>query len=224
MTDTIVDPTPDPKPAANDQMPTPAPKGGKEKIDPEIQAIIDKAVTDRLAREKAVHEKEKAAMDKEKVALLKEKDELSKKLQGFEDKDLAEMDKLQKKIERLTKELSDKDTELSGVKLKSAKTDALLVAGALPDQIPKLLKRVAGTTEEEISADVEELKALGWIGKPPEVVATPPQNKPAANGSGHPPVSDKGTKTFTRAQIKDRDFYEANRDEIQKALVEGRIK
>lgn len=216
-----IEPTPAPEPAVPE--PTPAPKGGK--VDPDIQAIIDKAVTDRLAREKAAHEKEKAALDKEKASLIKEKDELSKKLQGFEDKDLAEMDKLQKKIERLTKELTDKDTELSGAKLKIAKTDALLVAGAMPDQIPKLLKRVAGTTEDEIAADVEELKALGWIGKPPEPApAVDPTPKPAANGSGHPPVSDKGSRTFTRAQIKDREFYEANRNEILKALAEDRIK
>lgn len=215
---TINDPTPDPKPAATE----PTPKGGKEKIDPEIQAIIDKAVTDRLAREKAVHEKEKAALDKEKAALLKEKDDLTKKLQGFEEKDLAEMDKLLKKIERMTKELTDKDTELSGAKLKLAKTDALLAAGAMPDQIPKLLKRVAGTTEEEISADVEELRALGWIGKAPEVLATTP--KPAAQGAGHPPVSG-GAKKFTRAQIDtmSKEEYAANREDIKKAMAAGLI-
>jgi len=213
-----IEPTQGSEPVGSE--PTPAPKGGK--VDPEIQAIIDKAVTDRLAREKAAHEKEKAALDKEKASLIKEKDELSKKLQGFEDKDLAEMDKLQKKIERLTKELTDKDTELSGAKLKIAKTESLLAAGAMPDQIPKLLKRVAGTTEEEIAADVEELKALGWIGKPPETGAVFP--KPAASGSGHPPVSDKGSRTFTRAQLKDPEFYNANRAEIMKALEDKRIK
>ena len=223
MTENNPEPTPAPEKAEPEH--TPAPKGGnKPDISPEVQAIIDKAVTDRLAREKASHEKEKAALDKEKAAILKERDDLSKKIQEFEEKDLAEKDKLQKKLERLASQiqekdklLADKDTELSGIKLSTAKTNALLAAGALPDQISKLLKRVAGTTEEEISADVEELKTLGWIGKV-EVPVTP-----AATGSGHPPPKGDA-KTYTRAQLKDPVFYKANREDIMKAVTEGRIK
>lgn len=223
MTEPITEPTPAQKPA--EPEPTPAPKGGnKPDISPEVQAIIDKAVTDRLAREKASHEREKAALDKEKAAILKERDDLSKKIQEFEEKDLAEKDKLQKKLERLAGQIKEKedllaakDAELSGIKLSTAKTNALLAAGALPDQIPKLLKRVAGTTEEEISADVEELKSLGWIGK----VEVPLQ--PAATGSGHPPPKGDA-KTYTREQLKDPAFYKANREDILKASAEGRLK
>jgi len=45
----------------------------------------------------------------------------------------------------------------------------------MPEQITKLLKRVSGTTPEEIAADVEELKSLGWIGSVQK----------GADGSGH---------------------------------------
>jgi len=189
-------PTPEEKPA---DKPTEKPQ-----ITPDIQAIIDKAIQDRLGREKKNHEKRVA--------------ELEAKIQDYETKDLGEIEKLQKKIEKLTKDLGDKDTELTGMRLKDAKVEALLMAGALSEQIPKLLKRVSGTTPEEIAADVEELKALGWIGKPPVVKG--------ATGSGHQPVSNDSAKTFTRAQIKKMspEEYEANREAIMKAMQAGEIK
>jgi len=176
----------------------------KTKVTPDIQAIIDKAVQDRLGREKKSHDKRVA--------------ELEAKIQEYEAQDLGEVEKLQKKVEKLTRDLSERDTELSGFRLKDAKIGALLAAGAMPEQITKLLKRVSGTTPEEIAADVEELKALGWIGKPPVVKG--------ATGSGHQPVSNDSAKTFTRAQIKKMspEEYEANREAIMKAMQAGEIK
>lgn len=188
----------------------------KPEISPEIQALIDKVVTDRLGREKRGHEKEKAALQREK-------DELAKKIAEYEEKDLGELDKLQKKIERLTKDLADKDQVLSDKDLRILKMESLLTAGATPDQVPKLLKRLSGTTQEEVEADIEELKSMGWIGKPPETQATTP--KPAAQGSGHPQVPDKGLKKFTQQQIKSMstDEYSANRADIMKSLNAGLV-
>jgi len=176
----------------------------KTKVTPDIQAIIDKAVQDRLGREKKSHDKRVA--------------ELEAKIQEYEAQDLGEVEKLQKNVEKLTRDLSERDTELSGFRLKDAKIGALLAAGAMPEQITKLLKRVSGTTPEEIAADVEELKALGWIGKPPVVKG--------ATGSGHQPVSNDSAKTFTRSQIKKMspEEYEANREAIMKAMQAGEIK
>jgi len=174
----------------------------KTKVTPDIQAIIDKAVQDRLGREKKSHDKRVA--------------ELEAKIQEYEAQDLGEVEKLQKKVEKLTRDLSERDTELSGFRLKDAKVGALLAAGAMPEQITKLLKRVSGTTPEEIAADVEELKSLGWIGSVQK----------GADGSGHHVVSDNAKKTFTRSQIKKMspEEYEANREAILKAMQSGDIK
>ena len=147
----------------------------------------------------------------------KQIDDLTAQVDEFKSKDLGELEKLQKKVEKLTKDLGEKDTELTGLKLKDAKVEALLAAGALSEQIPKLLKRVSGTTPEEITADVEELKTLGWIGKQPAKGAT---------GSGHQQVSNTASKTFTRSQIKKMspEEYESNREAIMKAMSENAIK
>ena len=148
----------------------------------------------------------------------KQIDDLTAQVDEFKSKDLGDLEKLQKKVEKLTKDLGEKDTELTGLKLKDAKVEALLAAGALSEQIPKLLKRVSGTTPEEITADVEELKTLGWIGKQPA--------KGATGCSGHPPVVNNSSKTFTRSQIKKMspEEYESNREAIMKAMSENAIK
>ncbi len=155
---------------------------------------------------------------------LKKKDaeilQLKGKIEEFEGKDLGELEKLQKKVEKLTKDVSERDIELSGLKLKDAKITALLGAGATSEQIPKLLKRVSGTTEEEIASDVAELKEMGWIGKDPE-----PQK--GAKGAGHQQVKDPpNAKSFTRSQLAKMtpEEYDKNRDDIMKAMEAGTIK
>ena len=207
MTEPIVTPTPGNDPAANE--PTPAPKGGNEPKKLEFtQSELDEKFKDREKRGEAAAAKR----------FQKQIDELTAQVDEFKSKDLGELEKLQKKVEKLTKDLGEKDTELTGLKLKDAKVEALLAAGAASEQIPKLLKRVSGTTPEEILADVEELKTLGWI-KP-----APPAK--GATGSGHQQVSNTASKTFTRSQIKKMspEDYEANREAIMKAMQEGAIK
>jgi hypothetical protein len=102
-------------------------------------------------------------------------DDLLGKLKQFEDKDLTDIDKLKKEHEKAISEKADLDKQLTGTKLENAKLKALIKAGVGPDQLDGLLKRVSGTTEEEIIADVEELKGLGWIGQRP---ATEPVKEP----------------------------------------------
>ena len=189
--------------------PTPAPSGGNEPKKIEFtQAELDAKFKDREKRGEAAAAKR----------FQKQIDDLTAQVDEFKSKDLGELEKLQKKVEKLTKDLGEKDTELTGLKLKDAKVEALLAAGALSEQIPKLLKRVSGTTPEEITADVEELKTLGWIGKQPV--------PKGANGSGHPPVVNNSSKTFTRSQIKKMspEEYESNREAIMKAMSENAIK
>jgi len=202
------------------------PDDTKQDQDPGSKDGIDKtAKSDSADKEEKFTKAQVTDMiTKEVGKALKKKDveleKLQTELQGFKDKDLGEVDKLQKKIEKLTKDLGEKDTELTGKNLRLAKMEALLNAGATSAQIPKLLKRVSGTTPEEIESDVKELTELGWIGKAPE----PDPSKPAANGSGKPPVKD-GIKKFTEAQLRAMkpEEYEANRADILKAMEGGLI-
>jgi len=146
------------------------------------QAELDDLIKKRLDRAESTAAKQ----------FQKKIDELTAKIQDFEGKDLGELEKLQKKLEKLTGEISEKDKELSGTTLKLAKMEALLNAGALPEQITKLLKRVSGTTPEEIESDVSELKEMGWIGGPkPE-----PKPEPKNQGTGTQVAPAPGKKSL----------------------------
>lgn len=74
-----------------------------------------------------------------------------------------------------------------------------------------LAARLQGKDEVELRADAQELlKVL----------------KPAAPDTDATKTSGTGTKdapTFTMAQLRDSAFYQAHKDEINKALTDGRI-
>ena len=104
-------------------------------------------------------------------------------------------------------------------------------------KIPVVLKRITGTTEDEIKADIEELKTLGLF-EQPKGDGTPGngskdkdpfaemRNK-AAQGSGKipPAAGAKEPKKFSRSQIKamSKEEYKANREDIMKATAAGLI-
>ena len=190
-------------------VPTPEPKPAEVKKLEFTQDELDKKFADRASQA------EKATAKK----FQKQIDDLTAQIEEFKGKDLGELEKLQKKLEKANQVLAEKDTELTGTRLELTKTKALLRAGAPPEKVDSLLKRVAGTTEEEISADVQELVTLGWIGKAPEA-----EGKPAANGSGKPPVKDS-IKKFTKAQLSAMtpEEYDVNRTDIMKAMEAGQI-
>jgi hypothetical protein len=138
--------------------------------------------------------KERLEREKKKYADYDTLKERSEKLKEFENKDLTDVQKLQKEHEKATLQVSDLTKELTGIRLENAKLKALVKAGVQPEQLDGLLKRVAGTTEEEIFSDVEELKTLGWIGKQPT-----PESKPT--GLGTQTKTGEPTKKST---LKDR--------------------
>lgn len=77
--------------------------------------------------------------------------------------------------------------------------------------------------------DLSKLE-YGEDGKPKNVEAVLKEmigQKPYLVGSGTSATNaargNPGSKTFTKSQIEDRKFWEANRDEILKAMAEGRI-
>lgn len=174
MTDPI-EPTPG---IQADSEPTAAPQKEPVKKLEFTQEELDKKFADRQKRG------EEAAAKR----FQKQIDELTAKIQDFEGKDLGEIEKLQKKLEKLNGDYAEKDKELSGANLKLSKMEALLNAGALPEQITKLLKRVSGTTPEEIESDVAELKEMGWIGQPK---TEPPKNQGTGTQVAPPSVERK---------------------------------
>lgn len=119
-------------------------------------------------------------------------DELNAKLKAFQEKDLSDVERIKLEHESATAKVSELTNELTGTRQENAKLRALIKAGVQPDQLDGLLKRVSGSTEEEIFADVEELKGLGWIGAKPTQQTT--EEKPKGLGTQ--------TKTGEPAQKK----------------------
>ena len=180
---------------------------------------------DKKFAERATRAEKTAAKKYEKMI-----QDLNDKIKSFEDKDLSETEKLKKNFEMNAGKVKDLEGELQNAKLENAKMKALFKAGALPDQLDGLMKRVSGGSEEEIETDVDELKSLGWIGSKPEPDQKEPKEEKkkdnkTAQGAGHHQVKDKdGSRVYTKAEIKNRQFYDAHRDDILKAIVDGRIK
>lgn len=170
--------------------------------------------------DKKFAERQKRGEDAAAKRFQKQIDDLNSQIEEFKGKDLGELDKLKNKVEKLTKDLATKDTELSGKDLKLAKLEALLAAGIPSAKIPKLLKRVAGTTPEEIQSDVLELI------EDLKLVEPEPEPQKGAKGSGHQaPKDPPNVKSFTRKQLAAMsiDEYDKNRDDIMKSMEAGKI-
>ena len=108
------------------------------------QADVDRLVKDRLERER----KKYADYDD----LKKAKDELEKLKQG----ELSELEKERQEKETLKAAKAAADAEINELRTGQMKV-RLLAAASLP---PELADRLKGTTEEEIKADIEEVKKL----------------------------------------------------------------
>ena len=192
MTDPI-EPTAAPIEPVNE--PTAAPSAGEKKLLEFTQEELDKKFADRQKRG------EEAAAKR----FQKQIDELTAKVTDYEGKDLGELEKLQKKLEKLNGVVVEKETALTGANLKITKMEALLNAGALPEQVTKLLKRVAGTTPEEIESDVLELKELGWIGQKLPEPEPKPQGIGTATKTGDPPQKKALRDQLNEVNLKLKD-------------------
>lgn len=174
-----MDPTPEPTPVGGN-VPTPESKpadvfkafASKKEHDDYLNSIVE----DRLDRER----KKYADYDDLKAK--------AKKLKVLEEKDMTDVDKLRQEHQEATGKVTSLSSENSSLKLENAKLKALIKAGASPDSLDGLLKRVTGNDEKEIFADVEELKALGWIGTKPSA-PTPEPTKGIGSGTQTPPAA-----------------------------------
>jgi hypothetical protein len=193
----MVDPILDPTPGNGGNVPTPEPKtadafkvfASKKEHDDYLNQIVE----DRLDRER------KKYQDYDD---LKAK---AKKLKLLEEKDMTDIDKLKQEHADATGKVSSLQTELTGTKLENAKLKALVKAGVQPEQLDGLLKRVAGTTEDEIVADVEELMVLGWIGQKPAAPDPKPQGlgTPTAKGDPQKPKTISEQLAEVTARLSD---------------------
>ena len=127
---------------------------------------------------KAEHtDKIKKEVDKVTAKWASELEKIKTDLETERRKSLPDPEKVKAELADKDKAISERDKELSGVKLENAKLRALMKAGADPEKIDALVKRVVGSTPEEIEADVAELQTLGLLqGKTPG----------GAQGAGNP--------------------------------------
>ena len=118
------------------------------------------------------------------AAIKAEKKEWQARMRELEAK-ASQWDKLQEdsktEMEKLTGELGKHKTEAEQARLEAAKLRALMKAGVPADKVDALLKRVVGSTPEEIEADVAELAGLGLL------AAKTPNG---AQGAGNPGLQD----------------------------------
>ncbi len=145
---------------------TPSEGGKPTALEPEkktlTQAEIDSIVEERLNRDRKTREE---ALAKDLGMPLKDAKALLKAAKDAEEAKKSE-------LEKLTGERDTHRTEAEKARLEAAKLRALAKAGADPEKIDALLKRVVGNTPEEIEADVKELQTLGLLQTKPPAGAT----------------------------------------------------
>lgn len=155
------------------------------------------------------------------AAIKAEKKEWQARMRELEAK-ASQWDKLQEdsksEMEKLTGELGKHKTEAEQARLEAAKLRALMKAGVPADKVDALLKRVVGSTPEEIEADVAELAELGLL------AAKTSQAAQGAGNNGVPGLSAIAamTKADLAAKCKDPVWYDAHRDAVLKRLSELR--
>jgi len=147
---------------------TPAPESGDQKEETYTKAQLTEMISKEVGKVTAKHSKKY--------------DDLKSELEAERRKSLPDPEKIAAELADKDKAISERDKELSGVKLENAKLRALMKVGVDPDKAESLLKRVVGTTPEEIEADVKELQSLGLL---------QPKTPGAAQGAGNPGLSPK---------------------------------
>ncbi len=128
--------------------------------------------------------------------------------------------------------------KLTGADRRIAVMETLMLAKVPSEKIPGLISRVQGANRAEIEADIQKMIKDGFIVIEKPAPAAQPQQQPqqqqnpaqqpppnAAQGAGIPGVPP-GPKVWTRAEIGKLtpDEYEKNRNDIMKAMSEGRIR
>lgn len=204
MTDPIVPPA-GTSPAEPQGGSIPAQQQGKLYTDGDLEKII----SGRLKEDREAFEKQLGLSD------------LGLKIKDVKDilKAKKEADEAKKsELEKVTGERDTHKADAQAARLEAAKIRALAKAGADPEKIDALLKRVVGNTPEEIEADVKELADLGLL-----AVKTAAK---AAQGAGNNGVPKNPAKRIWKAseiaKMSSADHIKF-KDEILLAMDEGRV-
>lgn len=204
MTDPIVPPT-GTSPAEPQGGSIPAQQQGKLYTDGDLEKII----SGRLKEDREAFEKQLGLSD------------LGLKIKDVKDilKAKKEADEAKKsELEKVTGERDTHKADAQVARLEAAKIRALAKAGADPEKIDALLKRVVGNTPEEIEADVKELADLGLL-----AVKTAAKAAQGAGNNGVPKNPAKRIwKTSEIAEMSSADHIKF-KDEILLAMDEGRV-
>ncbi|MFN7948374.1 MAG: hypothetical protein U0Z53_23685 [Blastocatellia bacterium] len=136
-------------------------------------------------------------------------------LKKIKDAELSEAERLKRDIEE-----RDKQATAAAARLRSLQVQmqAQRLGIVDPEAAEKLIdwSKVEDSDEARAAALQELVRARPWLQQTsaPQAPVTPASN---------PSRSSTSPVTFTKAQLQDRKFWEANRDAIMTAMREGRI-
>lgn len=124
---------------------------------------------------------------------------------------------------KVAAELAQKDQTIRDLQVKSALADALAAAHAKPiaraailgDGVLADLDPTSATFAADLAARVTD-----YVGKNPDLKAS--GQAPRSSGTDSP-GGEAPKRTYTRAQLRDFEFYQANKKDIDLAASEGRI-
>jgi hypothetical protein len=138
-----------------------------------------------------------------------------KKAKEFEDKELSESDKAKRDLDEANKKLAAQEAQTRSLHVRLLAKDLGIVD---PEAADKLIDwtGVEDNDEARKKALEELVKARPWLANSSSQPNTPTNVTSPARSTTNP-------QTFTTSQYADRKFYLAHKDELEKALAEGRI-
>lgn len=147
--------------------------------------------------------------------------ELEAKVKADEDAKLTEQERLQKRIAELEKKDSEYQQTLQE---RTVRYEVMLTANKLGIVDPDAAFRLLDVSSLEFDEDGKPNNIEKVLKK---LVSDKPYLIGSGGGSASPtnPAQGRigGQQQFTRSQLRDHKFYQANRDAILKAAAEGRI-
>ncbi|MFF1633966.1 hypothetical protein [Leifsonia sp. NPDC058248] len=163
--------------------------------------------TDTAAADAATTETDKTEIPAEVKAALrkanKEAETLRLRLKEFEDRDKTDAEKLQERA-------AAAEARAEALESQNLRREVADEKGLTPAQA----KRLVGTTREELEADADDVLATFPTGKATTTFTDVGQGVRNENAAG---------RIYRKSELENHAFYVANKDDIQKALKEGRI-
>lgn len=150
--------------------------------------------------------------------------DLEAKVKAFEDSQLSEQERTAKDRDDLAARLASAESDLRNTRIQQAIISEAAKQQVVDPEAASMFLRdrlelddsghPMGVSEAvaELLKERPYLASSGRTPVPTAPTANPSQNKEPADG-----------RVFTSEQLEDRDFWNANKDEIMRALAEGRI-